>query len=88
LSNEWIEAKHLRQVLGSTPLPVPLAFSAVKPQPGSSLHDIVDTMVAQLEKALIQHTLQECGGNKTQAARRLKIGYKTIYRKLKEHNLA
>jgi transcriptional regulator of acetoin/glycerol metabolism len=32
--------------------------------------------------------LQEVQGNKSAAAKRLQIGYKTLYRRLKEYNLS
>jgi DNA-binding NtrC family response regulator len=89
LSNDFIDLKHLRQVLVSSTKPSypSLDLSAFKVQQGYSLHDVIRELAAQLEKSLIQHALQESGGNKSQAARLLKIGYKTLYRKLKEHNI-
>ena len=54
-------------------------------QRGYALTDIVNALTAQLEKALIQHVLHEANGNKTRAAKLLKIGYKTLYRKMREH---
>ena len=89
LSNDFIDLKHLRQVLGSSTKPSypSLDLSTFKVQQGYSLHDVIRELAAQLEKALIQHALQESSGNKSQAARLLKIGYKTLYRKLKEHNI-
>jgi DNA-binding NtrC family response regulator len=89
LSNDLIELKHLRQVLGTsaTPSSPSIDLSAFKVQQGYSLHEVLHTLAAQLEKSLIQHALQESGGNKSQAARLLKIGYKTLYRKLKEHSI-
>ena len=89
LCNDFIELKHLRQVLGSSTTPSYPSFdlSTLKVQQGYSLHDVIRELSAQLEKALIQHALQESSHNKSQAARLLKIGYKTLYRKLKEHNI-
>jgi DNA-binding NtrC family response regulator len=89
LSNDSIDFKHLRQVMGSSTKPSypSLDLSTFKVQQGYSLHDVIHELAAQLEKALIQHALQESNGNKSQAARLLKIGYKTLYRKLKEHNI-
>jgi two-component system nitrogen regulation response regulator GlnG len=87
LTTEVIEPKHLRQAL-IPPLPPPLVGAALPPFPeqqGYALHDIVSEMTRQLEKALIQHVLHQTKGNKSQTARLLKIGYKTLYRKLKEH---
>lgn len=55
--------------------------------PGSSLHDIIREATTQIEKAVIQQVLQEVKGNKSAAAKRLKIGYKTLFRKLKAYEL-
>ena len=54
-------------------------------QQGCALSNIVSEITAKLEKALIQHVLYETNGNRTQAAKLLKIGYKTLYRKMREH---
>jgi DNA-binding NtrC family response regulator len=92
LTNQVIEVKHLRQSLTSTTI-APVTPSAGfdlpthKMHQGYSLHDLVHELTAQLEKSLILHALEECGGNKSQASRLLKIGYKTLYRKLKEHGI-
>jgi len=40
------------------------------------------------ERDLIINTLKECGGNKRQAARQLKISYKTLFNKLHRYNIA
>lgn len=89
LSNEMIELKHLRQIIGPQ-YEAPqrnISLPDFQRQQGHSLHDIVKEMSAQLEKAIIQHALEESNGNKSLVARRLKIGYKTLYRKLKEYNI-
>ena len=92
LASHVIEVKHLRQILNPTPLtPISqngsLDLPTHKMHQGYSLHDLVHELTSQLEKALIQHALQECSGNKSQASRLLKIGYNTLYRKLKEHGI-
>ncbi|ETX02202.1 MAG: hypothetical protein ETSY1_04390 [Candidatus Entotheonella factor] len=89
LSNEIIELKHVQQILNQSPkhtemgssLPVSKLYS------GYGLHEVVHEATAHLEKALIEHVLEETKGNKTQAAKRLQIGYKTLYRKLQEYNI-
>lgn len=84
LSTSTIEVKHLRQVLSPTPnVPQTPAMP-----PGDGLHAIVQQMLAHFEKSIIERVLEETGGNKSQAAKRLKISYKTLYRKLKEYNIA
>ena len=44
--------------------------------------------LAAVEKAHICRMLQYTGGNKTEAARLMKIGLTTLYRKIEEYNLA
>jgi DNA-binding NtrC family response regulator len=43
------------------------------------------TSLPEVEKAVILDALQRTGGNKTAAARILKIGLRTLYRKLEEY---
>lgn len=90
LSNEIIGLKHLRQVLSPTTATVPAAsgMAVNKMQQGYGLHDITREVTAHLEKTLIEHVLEETKGNKSQAAKRLQIGYKTLYRKLQEYEMA
>ena len=40
------------------------------------------------EKSLIIKALEECGGNRSQAALKLNISRRTLYRKLHEYGLA
>jgi transcriptional regulator of acetoin/glycerol metabolism len=44
--------------------------------------------MADVERVAIRAALQECQGNRRQAAARLGIGERTLYRKIKEFNLA
>jgi two-component system nitrogen regulation response regulator GlnG len=83
LSTSTIEVKHLRQML-APPTSVP-PVSAIPL--GDGLHAIVQQMSVQLEKGIIERVLKETGDNKSQAAKRLKISYKTLYRKLKKYNI-
>jgi two-component system nitrogen regulation response regulator GlnG len=89
LSNDIIELKHVQQVLGmmaeaaSTGSNLPIH----KLYQGYGLHDVVHEVAAHLEKSLIEHVLKETRGNKSQAAKRIQIGYKTLYRKLQEYGL-
>ncbi|MFZ5980264.1 MAG: sigma-54 interaction domain-containing protein [Candidatus Zixiibacteriota bacterium] len=45
------------------------------------------TTVEAMEKKLIEKALQETGGNRKEAARKLGIGERTLYRKLNKYNL-
>jgi len=44
--------------------------------------------VSEMERELIASVLEETGGNRKEAARRLGMGERTLYRKLKKYNLA
>jgi two-component system nitrogen regulation response regulator GlnG len=89
LSNDIIELKHVQQILSQTShsvdsrpsLPVNKLYN------GCGLHEVVHEATAHLEKALIEYVLEETKGNKSQAAKRLQIGYKTLYRKLQEYSI-
>lgn len=90
LTEREVEQKHLSQAL-SVERPAPTArmdLPIMSMQQGCGLHEIVSQMSGELEKAVIQHVLRETRGNKSQAAKLLKIGYKTLHRKLKAHALA
>jgi DNA-binding NtrC family response regulator len=54
---------------------------------GGGLHEMIREATIEIERAVIQQVLQEVKGNKSAAARRLKIGYKTLFRKLKAYEL-
>ena len=41
----------------------------------------------QMEKLMIEQILEDTRGNRKEAARRLGIGERTLYRKLKKYNL-
>jgi DNA-binding NtrC family response regulator len=86
-----IDKFHLQQstVEWTSPPPPATPTRHVKSRPhGYALPDILQEITVQLEKALIQSVLQEVQGNKSAAAKRLQIGYKTLYRRLKEYNLS
>jgi DNA-binding NtrC family response regulator len=46
------------------------------------------TAVEQFEKEYLLHVLEECGGNRAEAARRLRIGRRTLYDKLTRYGIA
>jgi len=54
----------------------------------SSLKIPVGVSLADAEKQLIMFTLEYTGGNKTKASEVLKIGRKTLHRKLSEYGIA
>jgi DNA-binding protein Fis len=52
---------------------------------GFSLTEIMRQAIWQLEKSVITQVLASTNGNKAQAARILKIDYKTLYRKMHKY---
>jgi len=57
--------------------PVPTALSASD----------LPTAVAQLEETMIRKALDACGGNRTEAARRLNINRQLLYTKMQRYGL-
>jgi len=53
----------------------------------ASASGMVGLTMAQVERMMIEHTLQSTGGNREQAAKILDIGTRTLYRKIKEYGL-
>jgi two-component system response regulator HydG len=66
-------------ILHSTPLAAPPS----KP----SFQIVAGTSLDEMEKQLIRATLKKTGGNRHEAARILKIGERTLYRKLKQYGI-
>jgi DNA-binding NtrC family response regulator len=60
----------------------------VEPSPTPDVIYRSGMTMAEVEKATIAAALRECKGNRRQAAARLGIGERTLYRKIKEFNLA
>ena len=54
------------------------------PRPGCVIADLVGKPLAVVERELISATLTHHGGNRTQAARTLGIGVRTLFNKLRE----
>ena len=57
-------------------------------QDGVSMATIIRDAGETLERHLIQRVLILTQGNKSEAARRLRMDYKTLYRKLQKYTLA
>ncbi len=93
LSSGIIEPQHLGQRGAPWGWGAPRPAAPRLPGPetlctaGRGLHEVIHDAVGQLEKALLQQALAEAHQNKAQAAKRLHIGYKTLYRKLKAYHL-
>ncbi|MDH3599580.1 MAG: hypothetical protein OEU26_08055 [Candidatus Tectomicrobia bacterium] len=54
-------------------------------QDGASLAEIVQRTVGHLEQHVIHRILMSAQGNKSEAARILRIDYKTLYRKMRKY---
>ena len=83
-----IQAEDVHGVLGrSAPAPA-LAPSTSNFAAGRSLKEIAEAASADAERQAISEVLQATGGNKSQAARLLRVDYKTLYVKLKRYGMA
>ncbi|HYF79697.1 MAG TPA: sigma-54 dependent transcriptional regulator [Symbiobacteriaceae bacterium] len=60
-------------------------WKQVEPEP--TVAEVDDRLLAAVERKHIARVLRLCEGNKTQAARQLGIGLRTLYRKIDEYNL-
>ena len=54
----------------------------------TEVQSLVGVPLKEVEKILIEQTLEQVGGNRQEAARMLGIGERTMYRKLKEYGLS
>ncbi len=73
-------------ILGVENLPENIHRSELKP-PESVLGNLTGIPLRDVEKELIKNTLSQMGGNREATARILKIGERTLYRKLKRFHL-
>ncbi len=76
-----IEKYHLPELAGTD---LPSAALAQSPIHTSNSYD---ELFATWEKELLREVMQQCGGNKTQAARQLKVSVRNLYYKLAKHGL-
>ena len=63
-----------------------LGLAAADGQLADSVADL-PAAVAQLESNMIRRTLEACGGNRTEAARRLNINRQLLYSKMQRYGL-
>src|SRR5437867_3128159 len=66
----------------------PIQIEPAEPVPPPEVLYRSGMTMADVERATIAAALQECQGNRRQAAARLGIGERTLYRKIKEFNLS
>ncbi|MCK5243513.1 sigma-54-dependent Fis family transcriptional regulator [bacterium] len=93
LADDIIEIQHLPEHQFSPPEhteaaePIPENSEISESNGNNSLKDIVKREVAKLERRAIQKTLEACHWNRTTAAKKLEIDYKTLYNKMKEYDI-
>jgi DNA-binding NtrC family response regulator len=78
--NQRLRGDDFSEMEGQTPAPAPTGIIAGLPEEGVTLKEV--------ERELIAKTLEQCGGNKSQAAKRLGISRKGLYEKLERYGLA
>ncbi len=66
----------------------PIELEPAEPTPAPDVVYRHGMTMADVERATIAAALRECQGNRRQAAAKLGIGERTLYRKIKEFNLA
>jgi DNA-binding NtrC family response regulator len=71
----------------SATIPIELGSQSAEPEQAPVVYRSGMTMT-EVERAVIETVLHQCGGNRRQAATALGIGERTLYRKLKEFGLS
>jgi DNA-binding NtrC family response regulator len=86
LADHLIEPTHLpQQIRAQSNEPAEMPKPAMKP--GESLSQLRRRTSGEAERASILKVLEEAGWNKAEAARRLKVDYKTLYLKMKRYQI-
>lgn len=52
-----------------------------------TLKEAKQRVIEEAERAMIQRVLTECGGNKSKAARKLKVSYRVLLKKVKDYEI-
>ena len=93
LTDNWIDLEHLNirhhqndPALADALNPMLSKISSTATD-HLSLREIVHRQTVAIERDILRQTLRKTGGNKAEAARWLKIDYKTIHCKLKEYGI-
>jgi len=79
--SEWLGEDDLALTLPGGAPPAPSSI------PGEPALSVEGTSLEELERAAILKTLEDAGGNKSEAARRLGITRRTLHKKLKQYGL-
>jgi two-component system nitrogen regulation response regulator GlnG len=86
LGGDVIGPAHLTALGAAPEAPAPVFLSAASATP-LTLREARDRAVAEAERHAICEALRAAGGNKSEAARRLKTDYKTLHVKVKGYGL-
>jgi DNA-binding NtrC family response regulator len=88
MADNRVTKKHLDLKYPVHPDPQASADTKTDSWKGKSLREIVNRKVQDLERKVLADAIQQTGGNKAKAARRLKIDYKTIHTKIKNYGIS
>lgn len=75
------------KILGPETLPPEIQPADAAAEHLGGMNNLVGISIEQAEKELIRNTLKMVDGNREQAARILRIGERTLYRKIREYGL-
>ncbi len=67
--------------------PADLSLAGPPPLPGGSDRQLEEMTLEEVERVLIQKTMQRCGGNVSHAAKALGLSRSGLYRRLERHKL-
>jgi DNA-binding NtrC family response regulator len=84
-SGSVVEPQHLPLLRAASTGELPADGSGVRD--GPTLRHVVAHEVERAERDAIQRTLADCGGNQTEAAKRLGIDPRTLYTKIRRYGL-
>ena len=86
LASDIVRPEHLPGLSANTTPALAAPPSAAR-QEGRPLKAIAEAATAEAERWAIQQALQDARGNKTEAARRLQVDYKTLHLKMKRYRI-
>jgi DNA-binding NtrC family response regulator len=75
------------KILGPETLPAEIQPAGAVAEHLGGMNNLVGISIEQAEKELIRNTLKMVDGNREQAAKILRIGERTLYRKIREYGL-
>ncbi len=85
LCRDLVGPEHLSALCGTPPQAPPAADVSLAE--GCSLKAVRQSAAEEVERRVIRQVLRQTKGNKSQAAKLLKIDYKTVYSKMKQYGI-